>query len=156
MSSTKSLFLLWASCVLLAGLPAAHASAATCHSGEGHSAAAGWFQQYDLAWEHRDAAAATALFAQSAVYREDPFEAALQGAKAIRGYWDAVARGQRDVRVSYRILSVCGNVSIVHWRAGFIRTPSKQKVRLDGIAEVTLDAHGKCALFREWWDRDQT
>jgi hypothetical protein len=155
MNSTKSQVLLWASCMLLAGLPATRAHAVACVSDGGRAAATKWFEQYDLAWEHRDVTAASALFSENAVYREDPFESPMRGERAIRDYWNGVAREQRNVRVSYEILSVCGNVSIVHWRARFMRVPSKQRVRLDGIAEITLDTHGKCVLFREWWDRDQ-
>ncbi|MBU6421130.1 MAG: nuclear transport factor 2 family protein [Gammaproteobacteria bacterium] len=117
--------------------------------------ASGWFRQINSAWERLDAAAATALFADNAEYRDYPFDTPLRGRQAIRTYWNDVARGQRDVHTSYEVLSACGHTSIVHWTASFVRVPSGQKVRLDGIAEITLNEHGKAVLFREWWDREQ-
>lgn len=126
-----------------------------CETAAQQAAARDWFRRINLAWERLDAAAATALFADNAEYQDYPFDAPLRGKQAIRAYWDDVARSQRDVHTSYEVLSVCGNTSIVHWTASFMRVPSGQKVRLDGIAEVTLDKRGKCTLFREWWDRQQ-
>ncbi|MGH8377357.1 MAG: nuclear transport factor 2 family protein [Gammaproteobacteria bacterium] len=142
-------------CLLLTWVLVPRANAAVCNTTGERVAAGQWFRQINTAWEHLDAAAATALFTKNAEYRDDPFSPPLRGEKAIRAYWDDVARGQRDVHTSYEVLSACGDQSIVHWQASFVRVPSGQKVRLDGIAEVTLDRHGKCVLFREWWNRDQ-
>ncbi len=142
-------------CLLLVCAFASQANAAVCNTPSEQAAAGNWFRQINMAWEHLDAAAATAMFTQSAEYVDDPFSPPLRGEQAIRAYWDDVARGQRDVHTSYEVLSACGDQSIVHWQASFVRVPSGQKVRLDGIAEVTLDRHGKCVLFREWWNRDQ-
>lgn len=114
-----------------------------------------WFRRLNEAWEDRDAAAATALFSGSAQYWDDPFGAPQRGSKRIRAYWDGVSAGQRDVHTSYEVLSSCGGKSLVHWTARFTRVPSGQKVRLDGIAEIVLDRHGKAFSFREWWNREQ-
>lgn len=133
----------------------AQQTASVCGTAAERTAAGHWYRQLNLAWERLDAAGATDLFAESAEYQDYPFDAPLRGRRAIRAYWDGVARGQRNVHTSYEVLSACGHTSIVHWTASVVRVPSGQKVRLDGIAEVTLDKRGTCTLFREWWDREQ-
>src|SRR5579875_2748007 len=143
-------------CLLLACLLAPPLNAAIPASAGGRASADAWLRQYALAWEHRDVTAAGALYAENAEYRESPFQAPLRGEKAIRAYWDRIVRGQRNVRMRYRILSVEGGTSIVHWQASFVRVPSGRKVRLDGIAEITLDGHDKCVRFLEWWNLQQT
>lgn len=149
--------LLTAILMLLAipGIAIAQRQTPDCGSAAARMEAGHWFWQLNMAWERLDAVAATALFTDHAEYQDYPFDAPLRGRQAIRAYWDGVAHGQRDVHTSYEVLSACGDSSIVHWTASFVRVPSGQQVRLDGIAEVTLDQHGKCESFHEWWDREQ-
>lgn len=146
---------LFAVCLLLtlAMVPRAHA--AGCDTPGERAAIDQWFSRLDAAWEHQDAGASAALFATNAEYREDAFSAPMRGDKAILAYWRRLARAQRDVHTRHDVLSACGSTGIVHWTASFVRVPSGQKVRLDGIAEITLDHHGKGVRFLEWWNIDQ-
>jgi hypothetical protein len=116
----------------------------------------GWFESYKLAWEHLDSQAATSMFARDAEYRADPFEPSLLGEKEIRRYWNDVANTQRDVKVTFELLSARRGVGIVRWRAAFVRVPSGQQVELEGIAQFFLNSEGKCTRFLEWWNRKQT
>ena len=115
-----------------------------------------WFETYKRAWELRDSQAATSMFAPNAEYRADPFEAPLEGEKDIRRYWDDVANGQHDVKVTFEVLSAKPGMGIVRWRAEFVRVPSGQRVELEGIAQFFLNSEGKCTRFLEWWNRKQT
>jgi ketosteroid isomerase-like protein len=115
-----------------------------------------WFESYKAAWEHRDSQAAAAMFAPDAEYRADPFEPSFLGEKEIRRYWSDVANTQRDVKVTFELLSAEPGVGIVRWRASFVRVPSGQKVELEGIAQFFLNSEGKCTRFLEWWNRKQT
>ena len=115
-----------------------------------------WFESYKRAWENHDSQAATSMFTPDAEYRAEPFEASLVGEKAIRHYWDEVANTQRDVKVTFDLLSAKPGVGIVRWWAGFIRVPSGEKVELEGVAEFFLNSEGKCTRFLEWWNRKQT
>jgi|SRR6185437_14418055 len=150
----SSRFSFFAAGLLLCCLWAPQAEAATCNP-SGRAVASRWFQRLNEAWEERDAAAATALFDGTASYRDDPFGPPQRGIKEIRAYWEHVAAGQRDIHTGYEVLSSCGGKSLVHWTARFTRVPSAQEVRLDGIAEIILDSHGKALSFREWWNREQ-
>ena len=115
-----------------------------------------WFETYKRAWEHRDSHAATSMFAADAEYRADPFEPPLLGDRDIRRYWNDVANTQRDVKVTFDVLSAKPGVGIVRWRAAFVRVPSGQRVELEGIAQFFLNSEGKCTRFLEWWNRKQT
>lgn len=127
------------------------------HASVSHEAIAReWFESYKRAWEHRDSQAATSMFAPNAEYRADPFESSLVGEKDIRQYWDDVANTQRDVNVTFDLLSAKPGVGIVRWRAAFVRVPSGQRVELEGIAQFFLNRDGKCTRFLEWWNRKQT
>ena len=151
----SSRFPFFAACLLLCCLAAPQAKAGKCNGVGGRAVASQWFGRLNQAWEHRDAAAATALFSRGAKYWDDPFGPPQRDLKEIRAYWDDVSAGQRDVHTSYQVLSSrCGD-SLVHWTARFTRFPSGQQVRLDGIAEIILDRHGKALSFREWWNREQ-
>jgi len=126
-----------------------------CGSATDKALAANWFERYKVSWEHRDATAATSLFTKDAEYRDDPFEEPLRGEKRIRQYWDDVAGAQRDVTVSYELLSAHSGSGIVRWRATFVRVSSGQRVELEGIAQFTLNHDSKCSRFLEWWNRKQ-
>lgn len=125
-----------------------------CGSAAERAAASGWFELYKSAWEHRDASAATALFAKDAEYSGDPFDAPLRGEEQIRRYWDEVASGQRTVgAVGYQLLSAQASTALVRWRAVFVRVAPGQRVELEGIAQYSLNREGKCTHFFEWWNR---
>ena len=96
------------------------------------------------------------MFAADAEYRADPFEPPLLGERDIRRYWDNVANTQRDVKVTFDVLSAKPGVGIVRWHAEFVRIPSVQRVELEGVAQFFLDSEGKCTRFLEWWNRKQT
>ena len=152
---SMALIMLFTACLLLGGMLAARANAAGCNTASERAAVDGWFQRYKTAWEQQDTAASAALFTPGATYQETPFATPMRGEKAILAYWNRMARGQRDVQMGFEVLSACGNTGIVHWTARFVRVPSGQEVRLDGIAEITFDREGKGALFLEWWNAAQ-
>jgi SnoaL-like domain len=110
-----------------------------------------WLDAYGRAWETGDREAAAELFTEDAAYHETPFDEPMRGRAEISEYWSDVPRLQENVRFSYEILAASEGVA--HWRADFLRLPSRTPVRLDGIMLARLDAEGRCAEFREWWHR---
>lgn len=112
-----------------------------------------WLTAYGRAWSERDPDAMVALFAADATYREDPFGSATHGRKAIRTAWVDIAIHQKDIHFAYQILSVNRNRGIAHWTASFVRRPSGEIVRLDGVLMATFNGTGVCTEFREWWGR---
>ena len=110
-----------------------------------------WLGAYKRAWEDRDPEAAADLFAADATYHETPFDEPSRGRDGVFEYWSGATRAQRDVRFSYEILATTENGGVAHWRASFARPPAKDRVELDGVFLVELDADGRCTEFREWW-----
>jgi hypothetical protein len=113
-----------------------------------------WLAAYGLAWEEGDHQKAADLFAEGVAYQETPFDKPMVGKEAVRDYWQSGAgSNQRDIRFSYRILSVQGNKGIAHWQASFQRVNTGSRVELDGILVAEFDEAGLCTDFKEWWHR---
>ncbi|MBP7147586.1 MAG: nuclear transport factor 2 family protein [Acidobacteria bacterium] len=115
-----------------------------------------WLARYKRAWEEHDPEAAARLFAEDAVYRESPFQSALVGRAAIRGYWNEVARGQRDVSFAAEVLAGGEGRGIAHWSATFTRAGSGRRVELDGVFVLRFDEVGLCVELQEWWRRRES
>ncbi len=115
---------------------------------------AGWLDAYKAAWEQAATDKVLSLFTPDAVYEETPFDEPMRGHQAIRRYWEEGAeQAQRNVRFSYDIYSVEGDVGMCHWHSTFERVPSGERVELDGVLRCTFAADGKCRRFQEWWHR---
>ena len=110
-----------------------------------------WLELYDKAWTERNAELIRDLFAPDAKYFEKPFSAPLEGIGSIIQYWQGVAQTQKDISFKYKILAVTKELGIAHSEASFLRSPTKTKVKLDGIFLVKLDSQNKCTSFAEWW-----
>ena len=113
-----------------------------------------WLIGYGKAWESGNPHLAVELFTDDARYFETPFDEPMIGRQTIYRYWsDGAGQAQRDVKFTYRILSLDQNVGMAHWEATFVRIPSDQQVELNGVLLAEFDEGGKCSVFREWWHR---
>lgn len=110
-----------------------------------------WLDGYKAAWESRDAAAAAALFAEDATYRETPFDPPMEGRAAIADYWTRVTSGQRDVRFGYEILACDGDTGLCRWHAAFVGIPGGEAIELDGIFRCGFTEERLVDRFEEWW-----
>lgn len=112
-----------------------------------------WMDLYGKASEESDPKAAAELFTHNAEYYETPFDDPIIGQDAIYRYWTEAARYLKDVRFSYEIVTVAGNLGIALWQAKFVNVRSGNHVELDGVFMVEFDQDQKCSRFREWWHR---
>lgn len=111
-----------------------------------------WLQILGRAWETADAELATSLFDAGVVYRDNPFEPPIVGAEAVRQYWLENLATQREVRFEGRVLAVEGEVGVVNWQVSFIRVPSGEAVKLDGVSMGRF-REGKPSEWLEWWHK---
>ncbi len=114
-----------------------------------------WVAALGRAWETKDARAASALFAEDASYQEDAFGEPMHGRDTILAYWLEVPTTQEDIRFGHEMIVISGDVGVAHWWASFRRIPSGAPVRLDGVFAATMDAQGRCRIFREWWQKQE-
>ena len=114
-----------------------------------------WFEQLGRAWEMRDPEAAAALFTEDASYQEDPFEEPMHGRPAILEYWSDVPESQEQISFHSEILGVTSDKGFAHWWVSFVRIPSGNRVKLDGICVISLNAENRCYALREWWHRQE-
>ena len=115
-----------------------------------------WLHRLACAWEHGDVEAAVSLFSSVEAYYETPFCAPVNSREEIRELWLEVPQTQNDISVQTSIISFQNNVGLAHWRAQFIRIPSRQRATLDGIYKVTFEDRGNCIEFRQWWNSNDS
>ena len=110
-----------------------------------------WMDRYGKASENQDANAVAELFTPNAKYYETPFDDPMVGREAIYQYWSEASQDLKDVRFSYEILAVKGNLGIALWQGNFVNLKSGNQVALDGVFLVEFEEPGQCCIFREWW-----
>lgn len=115
-----------------------------------------WLELYGKAWTLRDPELLNALFTEDVKYYEKPFSLPFDGMDSVKDYWRIVVQTQSDIKFEYKILAVSETNGIAHWKASFVRKPSKEFVKLDGIFVANLNSENKCSLFREWWQSQKT
>jgi len=114
-----------------------------------------WLEAYGRAWEARDSEAAASLYTDEATYQITPFLEPMRGRASLRDYWAHVAATEMQIQFEFEILAVQKDFGLAHWRASFVRVPSK-KIELDGIFLISLDASGRCHKLRERRQKRET
>ena len=97
----------------------------------------------------RDADAASRLFTDDAIYREQPFEAAFVGREAIRDYWARVTASQTSVELRYGRSIVDGRHLAVEWWANL--QTADGPLTLAGEFLLHFAESGECRELREYW-----
>ena len=108
-----------------------------------------WLERYRRAWIDRDAEAASRLFTNDAIYREQPFQAPFVGREAIRDYWARVTASQTGVELRYGQPVVDGDRLAVEWWANLDTTDGP--VTLAGEFLLRFADSGECRELREYW-----
>lgn len=108
-----------------------------------------WLERYRRAWIERDAEAAGLLFAEDAIYREQPFQAPFVGRAAIRDYWSRVTASQTKVELRYGRAVVDGQRVAVEWWANL--QTHDGPLTLAGEFLLLFTDTGECRELREYW-----
>jgi hypothetical protein len=110
---------------------------------------ADWLERYRRAWIERDADAASRLFTEDAIYREQPFEPPFIGRAGIRDYWARVTASQTSVELRYGQPIVDGRRLAVEWWANL--QTAEGPVTLAGEFLLRFADIGECRELREYW-----
>jgi uncharacterized protein (TIGR02246 family) len=108
-----------------------------------------WLERYRRAWVERDADAASQLFTEDALYREQPFQPPFAGRAAIRDYWSTVTASQTSVELRYGRAVVDGRRVAVEWWAN-LQTDGGP-LTLAGEFLLSFAESGHCRELREYW-----
>lgn len=108
-----------------------------------------WLDGYRAAWEHRDPDAAAALFAENAIYREQPYTEEFRGRAGVRDYWVRVTATQEDVRLRYGTPVIDGRRAAVEWWVTMRNQGAD--ITLAGEFLLLFDDAGLCSELREYW-----
>ena len=110
---------------------------------------ADWLERYRRAWIERDADAASLLFTEDAIYREQAFQEPFVGRAAIRDYWARVTASQTSVELRYGKPVVDGRRVAIEWWANL--QTADGPLTLAGEF-LLLFADGRhCRELREYW-----
>jgi hypothetical protein len=110
---------------------------------------ADWLARYHRAWIERDADAASRLFTEDGIYREQPFQPAYVGRAAIRDYWARATASQTSVELRYGRSIVDGRHLAVEWWANL--QTSDGPLTLAGEFLLRFADSGECRELREYW-----
>lgn len=100
--------------------------------------------------EQRDPDAMLELYAPEASYDPDPFAPSLEGANAIREYWNAMAAEQIHVEFDAERVWVAGRTVLASWHGAFTRMTTAERVRVRGFSSMELDDEGSILRMRDW------
>ena len=119
-----------------------------------------WLDEYGRAWVEGDPDRAAALFSDTAIYRETPFDDPMRGRHAIREYWRLnAADAQMDVEFASQVWAVTTDTAIAGWQARFTRKASGTRVELDGTFRLVFSGEQgalQCVVLEEWWHRRES
>jgi len=123
-----------------------------------------WLDLYRDAWIRRDPELIAPLFAETATYRNGPFDDPCHGIEAIRAFWfDWRSRPIRDLTFQAQVGLVSGTEGVAGWQGSYMRKEpvfkrkrADQPIRLDGVARLRLLAGSEgllCTTLDAWWHR---
>jgi ketosteroid isomerase-like protein len=121
-----------------------------------HASAGDLLERYKRAWETFEGDSWTELFTDDAEYLRDPFEPPMVGSNALRAYLLELAETQDQVEMTVERHWVVGATVLAAWHAGYIRVPTRSRVRLAGFMTLEIADDGRINRFREWWHRRET
>lgn len=113
-----------------------------------------WLKCLKEAWITRNPQAVVDLCAENFVWYEIPFGKPLKTKQELLSEWQTVPTNQKDITVTYEIITVTEQFGIAHWNAKFTRLPSEEKAHLDGIYKVFLDENNLCTEFHQWYNTE--
>jgi hypothetical protein len=111
---------------------------------------------YGRAWETFSGDDWVALFTEDAEYSEEPFEEPLVGHNALRAHLLEAAEIQDQLEFSVERHWVSGSTVLASWRAGYVDSDSRARVRLAGFMTLEVEQDGRVHRLRKWWHRRES
>jgi hypothetical protein len=113
-----------------------------------------WLEDLKQAWVTKNPQAAIDLCADNFIWYETPFGKPITTREELLKEWQTVPSNQKDITVSYEIITVSSDFGLAHWSAKFTRIPSGEKAHLDGIYKVSLNERNLCTEFHQWYNTE--
>lgn len=114
-----------------------------------------WLKLYGQAWEDKDDKKFSELFTENIKYFWTPFENPEEGRAGLSLAFKSAVSTQTDIRFGYEILSFENQKGICRWWCKFVRIPTGNLIKLDGIFVCEFDKNNLCKTFREWWHKEE-
>jgi ketosteroid isomerase-like protein len=103
-------------------------------------------------WQRENGDSIAELFSEDGVFIAGPFEPALRGREAIRGYWRDLPREQAEIAFRHGEIFVAGPWFATEFKCTFRRRRTGEAVTVRGalFCETTGDLIGE---MRMYWER---
>jgi len=108
-----------------------------------------WLDKLIDTWVSREPEVIIDICADKFEWYEYPFQKVITTKEDLLKEWQSVL-SQKNIYVTYEIITVQDNIGLAHWSGSFTRDTGK-KVQMDGIWKFTLNNEGKCTEFRQWY-----
>ncbi|MCB9965546.1 MAG: hypothetical protein H6855_05650 [Rhodospirillales bacterium] len=105
-----------------------------------------WFSTMKEIWLSQDPDLIAEIISDTPEYYENPFEPPLTTKEDVVGVWQDI-KSQKIDFVKIDILYQTDKVGMAMWK--FKETDKPLHI---GSYYLELDQHGKCSLFRQWWN----
>ncbi|MXY97622.1 MAG: nuclear transport factor 2 family protein [Gemmatimonadetes bacterium] len=118
-----------------------------------------WLDEYGRAWVDSDPDQVVTLFAETATYRETPFDEPMRGRHEIRAYWQKYAvETHEDIEFESQVWAVRNDTAIAGWQARYTLQATGARVSLDGTFRLVFSSETgalQCTVLEEWWHRKE-
>ena len=105
-----------------------------------------WLDEYGRAWVDSDPDLVVTLFADTATYRETPFDNPMRGRDEIRAYWQKYAvETHEDIEFASQVWAVRNDTAIAGWQARYTLKATERGSGSTGRSDSCFQANG--ALF---------
>lgn len=119
-----------------------------------------WLDEYGRAWVGSDPDLVVTLFADTATYRETPFDEPMRGRREIWAYWQKYAvNAHEDVEFASQVWAVRKDTAIAGWQARYTQKATGARVTLDGTFRLVFSSEQgalQCTVLEEWWHRKES
>jgi steroid delta-isomerase len=109
-------------------------------------------EAYVSGWRTADRSAWLSLFADNAVFTDPVGKPPFEGKEAIAAFWDKTHSMGMTLSPEVQRIVVCGNEGVLLFRMTALG-PDGTGMSLDVCDVFSLDASGKIAQLRAFWDK---
>jgi ketosteroid isomerase-like protein len=115
------------------------------------AAAGRWAETWGHAWPVKDVEAIVALYADTALYRSQPFGEARQGRDGVRAYLEENFGVEEEVECWFSKPTVSGERAAVEWWGTWVE--DGERMTLAGATVLRFDEDGLVIDHRDYWNQ---
>lgn len=109
-----------------------------------------WIMRFMESWKNLDWKETLNLLAPDVQYYQNPIDDPCRSFDEVADLWKEIEMTQKDIFYQYQILCSNNELCMVHYQMERYYLPTKEKQKIDGIMQVSLDEKGLCNCLKQW------